>query len=398
MSEGKIRITPRSVDFGAVAIELECSGYKISLDAGTEVSTEDVLLSHAHLDHSKMAVGKRIHATLPTLALARLLWIDSKKLDPEIPWEVRDVQLTLNNAHWINLHEEFKVGPFIIRTHEAGHVLGSVVFEIECKGKSIIYTGDLGSSSFLLNYWINDVPRGDYLIIESSYLCKDRPSQKTEWSKLFTFLKSTLPNSPVLIAANAVGKVQEVVKFLMNYSNNLPLERVVVEGMGVDATKIYDDMVNYLKDTEISSWLNGSRRMLMDFIEIPKTIGERKNMLTPGTVIVAPSGSLSGGMSVWWASHNIPYVLLGHVFEPASRLLEGQSVVVEDPLGNQVKLGPPSLHLQISRHASRQELFQFISKSEASEVFLFHGDEECLFTASSEYDFTPLQPMKTIEL
>ena len=371
-----MRVKAVATGFGGISLTVEC-GESFALDAGVEPEADKVVLTHAHLDHSLMAPGREVYATLPTLALVRELWTDAKSLNPDLPWSNEDVQRTLSNSKRFPYGKPFKIGKATLTFYNAGHILGSSMVLVECEGTRLLYTGDLGTTSFLLDHWIKEVPKADILITESSYLCKDRPSAKKEWAKLLNFLKFKLKEGPVLIAANAVGKVQEVVKFLMNYRNSLPLRKVFVEGMGWKATKIYDEMIEYLKESEVVSWLNGSRTKLTEFAENPKSLGERRDWSLPGTAIVAPSGSLSGGMSVWWALRGVPYVLLGHVFEPASKLLGGEEVELEDPLGNVGTVRPPDLHLEISRHASKQELYQLFSLSGAEEIYLVHGDDEC---------------------
>jgi len=371
-----LRLKAVATGFGGISLVAEC-GEPFALDAGVEPGVDKVILTHAHLDHSLMAPGKEVYATLPTLALAKELWLDAKSLNPDLPWEATDVQKTLNSSFRVPYGRPFKVGDATVTLFNAGHVLGSAMVLVECEGKRLLYTGDLGTSSFLLDHWSKEVPQADVLVTESSYLCKDRPSAKKEWSRLLYFLKQRLREGPVLIAANAVGKVQEVIKFLMNYKEQIGLNAVIVEGMGFRATKIYDEMIEYLKESEVTAWLNGNRRRLTDFVTFPSSLRERLDMARPGTAVVAPSGSLSGGMSVWWALKGVPYVLLGHVFEPASSLLAGGEVTLKDPLGNEGVVRPPELHLQISRHATRQELLQFISLTKAKEVYLVHGDEEC---------------------
>ncbi len=392
-----MRLYAYSVDFGGIALRVTCDG-PFALDAGVPVKEEDVVLSHAHLDHSRHSPGKRIYATLPTLALSKILLTDAKSLDPSLPWTINDLQRSLSKAVYKPYGSTFELKGAQITFYNASHILGSSLIKVECKSKELLYTGDLGTSSFLLDHWINNVPKTENLVIEGSYFCEERPSTKKEWGKLFMFLKENLEYGPVLIAANAVGKAQEVLKFLMNYKDKLPINDVVLEGMAVDATKVHDDMVEYLSKGEVLSWINGSRKRLIDFVKVPKTLGERKALSKPGTVIVAPSGSLSGGMSVWWALKGIKYVTMGHLFEPASSLLEGKDVVVEDPLGNKGKIRAPDLHLKISRHASRQELFQFIALSKAKRVFLVHGDEGCLRAVAEEYGFEVLRPGDEVEL
>ncbi len=392
-----MRILAYATGFGGVAVRVTCEG-SFSLDAGVPVKEEDVVLSHAHLDHSRYAPGKRVYATLPTLALSRVLLNDAKSLDPSLPWEVQDLQRSLAQATFKPYGSPFTLKGATITFYNASHILGSSMIKVECGSKELLYTGDLGTSSFLLDHWNNNVPKVENLIIEGSYMCEDRPSAKKEWAKFYSYLKQSLREGPILVATNAVGKAQEVLKFLMNHSDSLPLKNVVLEGMAVDATKVYDDMLEYLSRSEIMSWLNGSRKKLMDFVVVPKTLGERKSLAKPGTVVVAPSGSLSGGMSVWWALKGIRYVTMGHLFEPASKLLQGERVEVVDPLGNKGFIDKPDLHLKISRHASRQELFNFISKSKAKRVFLFHGDEECLRSVAEEYGFEVLEEGREVEL
>ncbi len=392
-----MRLLPYGTGFGGVAVGVSCKG-KFSLDAGVPVKEDKVILSHAHLDHTRYSPGKRVYATLPTLALSRILLTDAKSLDPSLPWTIQELQKSLTKAVYKPYEVSFELEGATITFFNASHILGSSLIKIECDNKELLYTGDLGTSSFLLDHWHNNVPKAENLIIEGSYLCEDRPSAKKEWSKLYMFLKKNLGSGPVLIATNAVGKAQEVLKFLINYKDSLPLNHIVLEGMAVDATKVYDDMLEYLSRSEVISWLNGSRKKLMDFVVVPKTLGERKNLARPGTVVVAPSGSLSGGMSVWWVLKGIRYVTMGHLFEPASKLLEGERVEIEDPLGNKGVVRGPDLHLKISRHASRQELFHFISKSGANRVFLFHGDKACLRSVAKEYGFEILEDGREVEL
>ncbi len=393
-----MKITALASGLGGVALEIECKDRKVALDAGVATSSDEVILTHAHLDHSIMAVGKRVYATLPTLALSRLLWLDSLSLDPELPWTAQDVQRTLSSAEWHFYKEPFTIGPYTVTFHNSSHILGSSLVMLECEGKRVLYTGDLGTSSFLLDHWKKTgVPKADLLIVESTYLCKSRPKAKDEWRKLAEYLKETLPYSPVLIAVNAVGKAQEVIKFLLNYKDTIAFDKIIVEGMAYEATKIYDDMLQYLKQSEIVSWLNGSRRKLTDHVLRPDTLSERRELESPGTVVVAPSGSLAGGMSTWWLLRGLPYVLLGHLFEPAASIVRGERPIIEDPLGKRGIPHSPALHLHISRHASREELLSFISESKANEVYLIHGERECMEEAAKSYGFNTLIDNKSIE-
>jgi len=89
--------------------------------------------------------------------------LDAKSLNPDLPWEATDVQKTLNSSFRVPYGRPFKVGDATVTLFNAGHVLGSAMVLVECEGKRLLYTGDLGTSSFLLDHWSKEVPQADVL-------------------------------------------------------------------------------------------------------------------------------------------------------------------------------------------------------------------------------------------
>ena len=114
-----------------------------------------------------------------------------------------------------------------ITAHYAGHVLGAVMFEIECRGRKVVYTGDFNTTPDR-HLGPADIRQlnPDVLITESTFATTAKAvRRKREMEFVEAVAKSVSAGGKVLIPTFAVGKLQELALLL---AQELPLLGVEV--------------------------------------------------------------------------------------------------------------------------------------------------------------------------
>ncbi len=135
-----------------------------------------VLLTHAHLDHVgylprivREGYQHRILCTPATAELAELIMLDSAKIQehdaeyanrkgfskhkPALPlYEGKDVLTTVKLIREVPREKWQQVaGPIWARFHDAGHLLGSNMIEVEVRNREpalrILFSGDIGATT-----------------------------------------------------------------------------------------------------------------------------------------------------------------------------------------------------------------------------------------------------------
>lgn len=94
----------------------------------------------------------------------------------------------------IPYHQKTRITPdFEVYLKDAGHVLGSCMYEVLYNGKKIVFTGDLGNSPTPLLKDTEDITDADYLIMESVY--GDRNHESKEDRRETLRISSKTPSS-----------------------------------------------------------------------------------------------------------------------------------------------------------------------------------------------------------
>jgi len=182
---------------------------KFNIDQ-SKVCSKDIfsLITHAHTDHvcntPQITYTTEENIDLLNVKLPRNKF-DFRKLKYNKPIMITDnISLTPLNA---------------------GHILGSTMFYLENKNKSVLYTGDFNYSSSLLLKSAKAV-NADILITETTF---GRPEFKfKQRSVIYTELanqieKDIKENKFVIIGGYSLGKNQELISFVNNYLNIVPL-------------------------------------------------------------------------------------------------------------------------------------------------------------------------------
>ncbi|ODR82149.1 hypothetical protein BG842_20620, partial [Haladaptatus sp. W1] len=238
-----------------------------ALGAGA-ATIDAVVLTHAHLDHSalipllfKYGYDGPIYTTEPTRDLMGLLQLDyldvAAKEGRVPPYESEMVREALKHTIPLEYGDVTDIAPDVKLTfHNAGHILGSAVthFHIGDGLYNVAFSGDIHySDTRLFNGAVNDFPRVETLILESTYGGRNdyQTDQKDSEEKLKKVINETYEKGgKVVIPAFAVGRSQEMMLVIEEAMRNgdIPEMPVHLDGMIWEATAIHTTYPEYLRD------------------------------------------------------------------------------------------------------------------------------------------------------
>lgn len=412
-------------EVGKSCIQLELDQHRFLIDCGIDPASsgraslpdlsgmrleglDGIFVSHAHLDHTggipnlvRHGFNSPIYMTLPTLALLNLLWQDELSI-MEREWPKEERIWSSKEMHRVMMklvvpttyHEIFKIGTVTANFHNAGHILGSTITELTHDGLRVVFSGDLGTSSNHLRYWrTEDFAYPDVLVCEGTYGGVNRKGREEVQRELLEGIRITLEeDGKVLIPMFAVGKTQEILKILKDGWNKLPDVDVYLEGMSIETLRVYEQFLIYMDDKVRRAFLfNGINPFRWGALRLFRSLAERKQLHSSSKpcIIMAPSGMLRGGWSVWHLmkmahQKNNMVAICGHMEEgtPGYELIKGRrDLVLTDMISKvrqNVKVQCSVNHFELSAHAMHNELCSFISKVKPECLILVHGEPEAL--------------------
>lgn len=412
-------------EVGRSCLQLDINNHHFLLDCGIDPASEGenalpkmggtsienldaIFVSHAHLDHTgaipalvRRGFRGNVYMTLPTLALLNLLWQDELSI-MEREWPKEDRLWSSKEMHKVLMklavattyHERFKLNSVSVNFHNAGHILGSTMTELSYNGFRIVYSGDLGTSSNHLRYWrTDDLVYPDVLICEGTYGGKNRKSREEITKEFIDSLRIAIEEGgKVLVPTFSVGKTQELLKILKDNWNRFPNADIYLEGMAIETLRVYEQFLIYMDDKVRRGYLfNNINPFRWEALRLFRSLRERKqlHMKEEPCIILAPSGMLRGGWSVWHLiqmaqSKKSVIALCGHMEEGTTGhgLLEGKKqFALRDMITKEIKnviVGCRIAHFDISAHAMHNELCNYISRIKPEKLVLVHGDPESL--------------------
>lgn len=366
-----------------------------------------LLLTHAHLDHCgyiplfvKNGFRGKIYMTPPTKELAELILADSAKIQEEDAEKANKFGYTKHHPAkplYTTRDAEFAFSHFVttdhsIETHlsphvsfqfrKNGHILGSSCLQLNCYGKHIVFSGDIGrfTSKFLLPP--SRISEADIVVMESTYGNRLH-SGKDSGEQLAAIINSTVAQKGnILIPSFAVGRAQEIMHILTELKNNnhIPLNLPVYldSPMAANATDIlcrYPKWHKLLKEQCMS--------VCKDVI-INRDYKQTRNIIANrnSKVIIAASGMLTGGrvleyMKSYIGDKRNTLLLIGYQAEGTRgrALKEGSSEVKIHG-----KLYPVKAKIEeitgLSGHADQSELIRWLQhfRQLPQKILLVHGE------------------------
>jgi len=386
-------------------------------------SLDFVLLTHAHLDHcgllpklAREGFRGRVYCTAATAEIARIMLLDSAKLQeedaefkrrrheregrrgpyPEVPlYNQEDAEAALPLFSPVHYDEPVALGDGVEATfHDAGHILGSSSIEVAVshngERRTIVFSGDVGRWDKPILRDPDPVEEADYVVVESTYGDRLHPASPDIGEQLCEVVASTREaGGNLVIPSFALERAQEVLYHLNNLLIEDRIPHVVVfldSPMAVGVTGVFEHHPELFDEEMIG--LIRERRSPFDFpgLTMVRTVDESKaiNHITGTVVIIAGSGMCTGG--------RIKHHLVSNISRPESTVLfVGYQAM--GTLGRQIVDGDKEVRIlgqsypvrariaQISgfsAHADRDGLLRWLSALHRAprHLFVTHGETE----------------------
>lgn len=369
-----------------------------------------IVLTHAHLDHTgylpvlvKAGYRGKIYCSAPTRELARLILLDSAKLQiedadfanqrgysrhhPALPlYDQKDVERTLDLFQSVPSGKWKPLGKgFDFRLLPSGHILGSTFVELRAGEERIVFSGDLGRASPVLYDPPASIARADYLVVESTYGDRNHiDSAEAALANLGRILRDTKARGgQAIIPSFSVGRVQELLFMLSSLKRKdlLPNMPIYLDSpMGIAATRIF---------TDFPDWHRLERAEVDRICEMTIAVETRADSIrvmreAAPAIVIAGSGMVTGGrvlhhLSARLADPNSTVILVG--FQAAGtrgRLLrDGATELKMHGRYFPVKCRIENLE-GLSAHADQNETIRWLKgfKSAPKKVFINHGEPQ----------------------
>jgi metallo-beta-lactamase family protein len=376
-----------------------------------------VLLTHAHIDHTGylprlVAAGYRgpVYADAATHELCNLLLPDSAHLQEEdaqfaarkgysshkqpLPlYTVAQAQQALARFQEIPREDVFTISPeFSVRTHDAGHILGSTWLELTIteNGKKtlVVFSGDIGRYDQVILKDPEPPTRADFLLCESTYGDREHGTGSVADELADVINRVAKRGGVAVIPSFAVGRTQTLMYYLreLDDAQRTPKLPVYVDSpMAISVTDIYarhreDHDLDFTKLEQ-----QGDRDPLnLHDVHMTRAVEDSKkiNDVTSPCIIISASGMATGGRVLHHLAKRLPdsrsaVLLVGYqAAATLGRALQDGAQFVRIH-GQEVPVRAEIVVLdQLSAHAGRSELLRWLSGFTAPprQTFLVHGE------------------------
>ncbi len=278
-----------------------------------------VLLTHGHLDHTgylprlfKQGFRGKIVGTAPTLAITKIILLDSAKIHEEEAeksneegyskhkpaepfYSVEEAEATLGffqaeeRDQWIEFSENIKY-----RFRYNGHIIGATFIELEIFGKTFVFSGDIGREQDLLLFPPEKPEWADYLFMESTYGNKLHPQESVS-DKLVELINKTIHNrGNLIIPSFAVERLQTLMFLLWKLynENRIPNIPIFIDSpMGNNVLSVFQNFPDWHKlPMKDFNAMNNRMNIITSYKETWETIDNPQPK-----VVIAGSGMVTGG-------------------------------------------------------------------------------------------------------
>ena len=370
-------------------------------------SISDVLLTHAHLDHSgylpalvRNGFRGKIHATPSTTELCGLLLPDSghlqeeearyarrkafsKHRDPQPLYTLDDAKAALGHFDPVSFDTALDMGDGIsARFIPAGHLLGAASIRLTIDGRVLHFSGDVGRPTDPMMRSPDRFSGADILVTESTYGNRTHPSVDAEAELAEVINKVVGRGGTILVPAFAVGRVQGVMLQIarLRERGEIPDMPVYLNTpMGANATDIYH---RHHGEHRVS-W--DDCKAMFDLAERVRTVEESKalNRLTTPKIIISASGMLTGGRIL---HHVVSFgqdpknaIVLSGFQAGGTRgaaLVQGKRTL--RIFGDEIPIRAEVIQLEgLSGHADADELLAWMGKAKPPQMtYVTHGEPD----------------------
>ncbi len=270
---------------------------------------------------------------------------------------------------------------------DAGHTLGSAGILLRGKKETLFYTGDVcfHDQTILKGARFEDV-KADVMIMETTRGNREIApgfTRETEIERLAAAIQAAQKKKLcVMIPAFALGRTQEVLAMLalLMREGKLKEQPVYIGGLGRVFTEIYDIEAHRTHRQHTSLQLNEALQLIV----LEKGAAETMK-LTGGKIFVITAGMMSENT----AAHDLAARMIGDerqcIFfvgyadpdSPAGRLKAAKmgETFVFSPRAGRVTKNCDMQDFDLTAHANREDLLEFVGRVSPRAVLLGHGDD-----------------------
>ncbi len=377
-----------------------------------------VVLSHAHIDHSgrlpllvKRGFSGPIYAQNASRDLCRILLADAahlQEMDAEHEnrrrerkglSKVKPLYTTADADEALHLlRGEPYAKPFspvpgvTVRYHDAGHILGSAVVEVNLEANGVkrrlVFSGDLGQYDTPILRDPESVERADLVLMETTYggrRHRDREHTIVEIGEVIKQAEADHGN--ILIPAFAVGRSQEILYQLGTHYDEWGMDRWQVyldSPLAIEASEIYWNYP-HLYDEEARELTKIKAMPPLPNLKLSRGREESMaiNKIKSGAIVIAGSGMCTGGRIVHHLKHGLwrpqcHVMFVGYQAHGSTgrRIVDGNEYAKIH--GETVRVAA-RIHTVggLSAHADQHDLLRWYGGFEnRPPVFLVHGEVE----------------------
>ena len=367
-----------------------------------------VLLTHGHLDHCgwlprfvNQGFKGKIYCTSPTVAITKLILLDSAKIQEEEANKANDGKYSKHETAepLYTVEQAEKVFPLfrVIKINEpipldaeieavftnAGHILGACTIAVTLENKTLVFSGDIGRDDDLLMFSPIKPKKADYVFLESTYGNRLHPHSDTK-AELEMYINNTINvGGTVIIPSFAVERAQVIMYLLwqLKQERKIPDVPYIIDSpMGISALNIFRDNPKWHKlSPDECNKVSEMFILVSDYQETNEIILDPRPK-----VVVAASGMITGGRVLSYLQHYIvipetTIIMVGYQAEGTRgrKLLEGSKDI--KIYGQYYPVKAKILEIQgLSAHGDQKDLLNWLSELENKpiKVFLVHGENQ----------------------
>ncbi|MFH0928853.1 MAG: beta-CASP ribonuclease aCPSF1 [Candidatus Aenigmatarchaeota archaeon] len=378
-----------------------------------------IVLSHAHLDHCgmvpllyEMGFDGPLYLTAPTRDLMVLLCMDYIELTQREgktpPYTTKGIKEAVKHSICLNYGEVSDITPDMRLTLlNSGHILGSSLIHIHVGNgfHNVLYTSDYKfDRTALFEPASTNFARAETVITESTYGAREdiSPKRAESEAQLVEACKKTCDRGGiVLVPSFAVERSQDVMAMLSRSGFNYP---IYIDGMVWDATAIHTAYPEYFnRELQTLILQKGENPFTNPIFKRIGSAEERKKILEAGEpcAIIATSGMLVGGPSVWWLKNLAENEKNGLVFVSyqaegslGRRIQKGWKEVPMESKNGRNTAVPVNLEIfnvrGLSGHSDHKQILNYLSrlKQKPERIIVDHGESsKCLDLSKTLHKF-----------
>ncbi|MBC7081326.1 MAG: MBL fold metallo-hydrolase [Thermoplasmatales archaeon] len=378
-------------EVGRVGIFLEIENKKILIDYGISPQNppvypiesppvKDVILSHAHLDHSGMIpwicrrYNTRVFSTKLTREISQILFYDTLKIADAsgypFPYDMNDIEIA--NQNFFDVEKKIFIDDDIeINLYPAGHIPGSTMIKIN----DSLFACDINTIETRLLHGVKPVKCRN-LFIEGTYAGVDHPDRIELEKKFIDDVEDVVNNGgKAIIPAFALGRTQEIAMILAERE-----KEVWVDGMGYQISEIFLENGKYIKSPQ-------KLKKAIEKINFVYSNQGKKLALKAG-IVITTSGMMNGGPVLWYIDKikddpKSAVFISGYQVEGTNgrRLLDNKEI---DLYGVVRKVNCQVKFYDFSAHAGHSQLVKFINECSPENIIIFHSEKPELLAEEIE--------------